>query len=175
MPLLSNSTGFQVHGGNFYEVHGDINIHQVQADRLRIQNHEGGSPDVSTHGPRSGVLQTWPWRDSYSEGHPNPPSASTHQSLKFSTFPAQSSQPEAPEGGTYFNAESINHVHRHGILGIHILHRAVALEAMHDSAESFPQPRCHPETRSEILEDLWRWHILRVRMFAGFTLSGQKE
>ncbi|KAJ7767651.1 hypothetical protein B0H16DRAFT_1787053, partial [Mycena metata] len=41
--------------------------------------------------------------------------------------------------------------------GIHILHRAVALEAIHDSVESFPQPRCHPETRGELLEDLWQW------------------
>ncbi|KAJ7196328.1 hypothetical protein B0H12DRAFT_963735, partial [Mycena haematopus] len=29
--------------------------------------------------------------------------------------------------------------------------------AIHDSAESFPQPRCHPETRTEMLEDLREW------------------
>ncbi|KAJ7799789.1 hypothetical protein B0H13DRAFT_1470733, partial [Mycena leptocephala] len=27
----------------------------------------------------------------------------------------------------------------------------------YNSAESFPQPRCHPETRTKILEDLYRW------------------
>ncbi|KAJ7908113.1 hypothetical protein B0H13DRAFT_1715555 [Mycena leptocephala] len=43
--------------------------------------------------------------------------------------------------------------------GIHILHRAVALEAMHDSADSYPQPRCHPETRSKMLDKLWNWAI----------------
>ncbi|KAJ6448155.1 hypothetical protein C8R45DRAFT_172760 [Mycena sanguinolenta] len=43
--------------------------------------------------------------------------------------------------------------------GIDILHRAVALEAIHDSAESFPQPKCHPETRMKILEDLYNWAL----------------
>ncbi|KAJ6465263.1 hypothetical protein C8R45DRAFT_1106912 [Mycena sanguinolenta] len=43
--------------------------------------------------------------------------------------------------------------------GIDILHRAVAVEAIHDSAESFPQPRCHPETRMKMLEDLYRWAV----------------
>ncbi|KAJ6523679.1 hypothetical protein DFH09DRAFT_1329917 [Mycena vulgaris] len=26
MPLFNNSTGFQIHGGNFYEVSGDVNL-----------------------------------------------------------------------------------------------------------------------------------------------------
>ncbi|KAJ6465430.1 hypothetical protein C8R45DRAFT_495844 [Mycena sanguinolenta] len=43
--------------------------------------------------------------------------------------------------------------------GIDILHHAVALAAMHDSAESYPQPRCHPETRTEMLEDLRYWAL----------------
>ncbi|KAJ6465422.1 hypothetical protein C8R45DRAFT_910793 [Mycena sanguinolenta] len=30
---------------------------------------------------------------------------------------------------------------------------------MHDSAESFPQPRCHPETRTNMLEDLRDWAL----------------
>ncbi|KAF7348913.1 putative nwd2 protein [Mycena venus] len=41
--------------------------------------------------------------------------------------------------------------------GIHILHRAVALEALYDSAESFSQPKCHPETRTELLDNLYDW------------------
>ncbi|KAJ6490048.1 hypothetical protein C8R45DRAFT_901601 [Mycena sanguinolenta] len=44
-----------------------------------------------------------------------------------------------------------------GERGIHILHRAVATAAIHDSAESYPQPRCHPETRTQMLEDLCDW------------------
>jgi hypothetical protein len=38
------------------------------------------------------------------------------------------------------------------LAGITILHRAVALEALRDSADSFPQPKCHPETRSQTLD-----------------------
>ncbi|KAJ7630138.1 hypothetical protein B0H17DRAFT_1283822, partial [Mycena rosella] len=59
-------------------------------------------------------------------------------------------QPESPQsraGGTIINTQNVHH--RYGETGIHILHRAVALEALYDSAESFPQPRCHPETRTE--------------------------
>ncbi|KAJ7280885.1 hypothetical protein C8J57DRAFT_1174469 [Mycena rebaudengoi] len=41
--------------------------------------------------------------------------------------------------------------------GIHILHRSVALDAMYDSADSYPQPRCHPETRVEMLKKLFKW------------------
>ncbi|KAJ7668111.1 hypothetical protein B0H17DRAFT_908367, partial [Mycena rosella] len=40
---------------------------------------------------------------------------------------------------------------------IHILHRAVALAALHDSAESFPHPKCHPETRTKMLNGLYEW------------------
>ncbi|KAJ7457684.1 hypothetical protein FB451DRAFT_1047135 [Mycena latifolia] len=38
-----------------------------------------------------------------------------------------------------------------------ILHRAAALEALYDSADSFPQPKCHPATRKLILENLFSW------------------
>ncbi|KAJ7502206.1 hypothetical protein B0H11DRAFT_1712883, partial [Mycena galericulata] len=29
--------------------------------------------------------------------------------------------------------------------------------AFHDSAERYPQPKCHPETRKQILDSLWNW------------------
>ncbi|KAJ7827676.1 hypothetical protein B0H14DRAFT_2367584, partial [Mycena olivaceomarginata] len=66
------------------------------------------------------------------------------------------------QGGTFFSANNVNtadiiHNHRHGETGIHILHRAIALEALYDSADSFPQPKCHPETRTKLLDDLYRW------------------
>ncbi|KAJ6509785.1 hypothetical protein DFH09DRAFT_1050008 [Mycena vulgaris] len=60
-------------------------------------------------------------------------------------------------GGTFISAENVHH--RHGEAGIQILHRSVALEALYDSAESFPQPRCHPDTRTEMLEGLYNWAI----------------
>ncbi|KAF7372997.1 putative nwd2 protein [Mycena sanguinolenta] len=43
--------------------------------------------------------------------------------------------------------------------GIYILHGAVAAAAVHDSAESYPQPRCHPETRAKMLKYLHHWAL----------------
>ncbi|KAJ7262608.1 hypothetical protein C8J57DRAFT_454965 [Mycena rebaudengoi] len=58
-------------------------------------------------------------------------------------------------GGSFYEIGGDMHLSRDA--GIHILHRAVALEAMHDSADSYPQLRCHPETREEMLDKLWNW------------------
>ncbi|KAJ7204765.1 hypothetical protein GGX14DRAFT_522974 [Mycena pura] len=62
------------------------------------------------------------------------------------------------DGGTFIGG-NVNNVYRSRETGIHILHRAIALEALHDSADSYPQPRCHPETRSKMLDKLWNWAI----------------
>ncbi|KAJ7925720.1 hypothetical protein B0H13DRAFT_1600253, partial [Mycena leptocephala] len=43
---------------------------------------------------------------------------------------------------------------------LHILHRTIASDAFHDSAERYPQPKCHPETRTELLDKLWNWTCL---------------
>ncbi|KAJ7021822.1 hypothetical protein C8F04DRAFT_259065 [Mycena alexandri] len=59
-------------------------------------------------------------------------------------------------GGTFIGG-NVNHVQRHGETGLHILHCVSAGDALHDSAERYPQPICHPETRQEILQDLWNW------------------
>ncbi|KAJ6570453.1 hypothetical protein DFH09DRAFT_917089 [Mycena vulgaris] len=69
----------------------------------------------------------------------------------------QAEQPRSIHGGTFISAENIHH--RHGEAGIHLLHRAVALDALYNSAESFPQPRCHPETRKAMLDSLYNWAI----------------
>ncbi|KAJ6471530.1 hypothetical protein C8R45DRAFT_1218108 [Mycena sanguinolenta] len=52
---------------------------------------------------------------------------------------------------------TVNNNVRKGESGIDILHHIVALEAIHDSAESFPQPKCHRETRTRMLQDLREW------------------
>ncbi|KAJ7921262.1 hypothetical protein B0H13DRAFT_2186162 [Mycena leptocephala] len=70
-------------------------------------------------------------------------------------------------GGNFYHVHSgdVNlHTHQHLMipdrtLRINILHRAAALEALYDSAESFPQPKCHPDTRTEILDSLYSWAI----------------
>ncbi|KAJ7093777.1 hypothetical protein C8R44DRAFT_953092, partial [Mycena epipterygia] len=40
---------------------------------------------------------------------------------------------------------------------IHILHHAAALEALHNSADSFQERKWHPDTRKELLDHLWSW------------------
>ncbi|KAJ6555419.1 hypothetical protein DFH09DRAFT_570910 [Mycena vulgaris] len=59
-------------------------------------------------------------------------------------------------GGTFISGNA-NNMHSSWGKGIDILHRAVALEALHDSADSFPQPKCHPETREDMLNKLWNY------------------
>ncbi|KAJ7450420.1 hypothetical protein FB451DRAFT_993699, partial [Mycena latifolia] len=73
-------------------------------------------------------------------------------------------------GGTFITAENINH--RHGETGIHILHRTVALEALCDSVESFDQPRCHPETRTNLLDTLYRWATEENAGYSIYWLNG---
>ncbi|KAJ6525372.1 hypothetical protein B0H19DRAFT_1276168 [Mycena capillaripes] len=53
----------------------------------------------------------------------------------------------------------MNNAFQQGEIGIHMLHGAVAAAAMHDSAESYPQPKCHPETRTKMLKDLHDWTL----------------
>ncbi|KAJ7436929.1 hypothetical protein FB451DRAFT_186093 [Mycena latifolia] len=84
------------------------------------------------------------------------------------SFPAE--PPQAIHGGTFITAQNVNH--RHGEIGIHILHRAVALEALYDSAESFPQPRCHPETRTSLLDTLYHWATEENTTYSIYWLSG---
>ncbi|KAF7324380.1 NWD2 protein [Mycena venus] len=42
-------------------------------------------------------------------------------------------------------------------IGLHVLQLASASDTFHDSAERFPPPQCHPETRTKILEELSEW------------------
>ncbi|KAJ7450402.1 hypothetical protein FB451DRAFT_1374745 [Mycena latifolia] len=83
-------------------------------------------------------------------------------------FPAE--PPQAIHGGTFITAQNVNH--RHGETGIHILHRAVALEALYDSAESFPQPKCHPQTRTNMLDSLYSWATEETTAYSIYWLSG---
>ncbi|KAJ7798739.1 hypothetical protein B0H14DRAFT_3544003, partial [Mycena olivaceomarginata] len=40
---------------------------------------------------------------------------------------------------------------------IDLLYRHVAMEALHDSGECFPEPACHPGTRTATMEELHSW------------------
>ncbi|KAF7328549.1 NACHT domain-containing protein [Mycena venus] len=70
--------------------------------------------------------------------------------------------PYSPDPVTYINGGTfiggnMSHIQRQGETGLHILHRTIAGDAFHDSAERYPQPRCHPDTRTEMLGKLWSW------------------
>ncbi|KAJ7117033.1 hypothetical protein C8R44DRAFT_674327, partial [Mycena epipterygia] len=47
----------------------------------------------------------------------------------------------------------------YGEAGIDRLCRYVVMEALHNSVERFPEPACHPGTRTEKLEQLISWSI----------------
>ncbi|KAJ7020072.1 hypothetical protein C8F04DRAFT_1145424 [Mycena alexandri] len=75
------------------------------------------------------------------------------------SFRPQDPRPNPPPsilGGAHISAQNVNH-YSPGETGINILHRSVALEALYDSADSYPQPRCHPETRTKMLDKLDNW------------------
>jgi hypothetical protein len=55
------------------------------------------------------------------------------------------------------NSEGLTRIELTSNTGIQILHHTAVLEAVHDSVDSFPQPRCHPDTRTKMLQTLWNW------------------
>ncbi|KAJ7118236.1 hypothetical protein C8R44DRAFT_878850 [Mycena epipterygia] len=68
--------------------------------------------------------------------------------------------PEGPRTnihGSTFISGNVNHVQRSGETGLQLLYRASAADALHNSVDRYPQPKCHPETRTEILDSLWNW------------------
>ncbi|KAJ7724414.1 hypothetical protein B0H16DRAFT_1472459 [Mycena metata] len=50
-------------------------------------------------------------------------------------------------GGTFIGG-NVNRIQHHG---------EATGDAFHDSAERYPQPQCHPDTRRKFLEDLLKW------------------
>ncbi|KAJ6509768.1 hypothetical protein DFH09DRAFT_1374612 [Mycena vulgaris] len=204
MPIITNSSGFHIHGGHFYEVSGDVNLetyqHLTAGHEQRLIDAgveppagstlvlddgwaDGSGRELSSasSNPRHGMV----WRALYDisarirlltgAAHPHDRSESSPRRLPSPSgheFPDQRldslggesrsdgrlfDPPRLIHGGTFISAENINH--RRGEEGMDILHRAVILDALYDSAESFPQPKCHPETRTEMLDDLYNWAI----------------
>ncbi|KAJ7444540.1 hypothetical protein B0H11DRAFT_2249825 [Mycena galericulata] len=84
-----------------------------------------------------------------------PPSRSLAQ-LHNSSFPWDRPLHEPKtsiNGGTFISGN----VNRYGETGLHILYSAIAGDAFHDSAERYPQPQCHPDTRKKLLDVLHKW------------------
>ncbi|KAJ6554139.1 hypothetical protein B0H19DRAFT_994612, partial [Mycena capillaripes] len=68
-------------------------------------------------------------------------------------------EPAQSSGLVNIAAENVHHHYETWKQGMDVLHRAVALEALYDSADSFPQPKCHPNTRAKMLDDLYEWVV----------------
>ncbi|KAJ7089927.1 hypothetical protein C8R44DRAFT_957740 [Mycena epipterygia] len=60
-----------------------------------------------------------------------------------------------PSPGTVLKMGQNQHPRQY--IRLHILHRVAACDAFHNSAERYPQPKCHPETRTKMLGYLWNW------------------
>ncbi|KAJ7118248.1 hypothetical protein C8R44DRAFT_707660, partial [Mycena epipterygia] len=59
--------------------------------------------------------------------------------------------------GSTFISGNVNHVQRNGETGLQLLYHASAADALHNSAERYPEPKCHPETRMKMLDHLCNW------------------
>ncbi|KAJ7681896.1 hypothetical protein DFH06DRAFT_1159616 [Mycena polygramma] len=92
-------------------------------------------------------------------------SGGTHEQRPLSVSRPVQPHPQSFHGNIFSAHQIVNgqHINNHGESGINILHRAVALEALFDSADSsadgFPQPKCHPETRKEMVDNLYNWAV----------------
>ena len=62
------------------------------------------------------------------------------------------------ESGMY-NFRSVQNIfsYRWPNVGLHILRQAVSLGAIHNSAERYPSPNCHPDTRKAVRQIILDW------------------
>ncbi|KAJ6548413.1 hypothetical protein B0H19DRAFT_1378917 [Mycena capillaripes] len=141
MSFFSRASGVNILGGTFYSAALDVNI---QND-LQLTIQEDTLLEPPLYDPAAGIAAR------RTMINPNTPSSST-----YSPHPWPPEAATNIQGGTFVGG-NVNNIQRNGESGIRILHRAVALAALHDAAESYPQPRCHPETRQALLEDLLMW------------------
>ncbi|KAJ7821022.1 hypothetical protein B0H14DRAFT_3146902 [Mycena olivaceomarginata] len=90
--------------------------------------------------------------------HP-PPADFAHELMNQPNFPLDwlPDEPKTNISGVTFIGGNVNNIQRQGEYGLHILHNATASDAFHDSAARYPQPKCHPETRTDMLDDLYNW------------------
>ncbi|KAJ7937047.1 hypothetical protein B0H13DRAFT_2424247 [Mycena leptocephala] len=192
--MFSKSTNFQIYGGNFYDVGGDINLHTPYTEYSRDA---GLHRHLTIHEPQEAIIQSpagstlradsdkraagyeceWvgvsrnPRRCMAARRAPYDTSRSPRSGIFSETesrgplsLDSSSSTPSSvgPQcilaNGTFITAKNViapSPRRRRNADSTH----AVALEALYDSADSFPQPRCHPETRMTMLEDIYKWAV----------------
>ncbi|KAF8143496.1 hypothetical protein K438DRAFT_1922448 [Mycena galopus ATCC 62051] len=106
-----------IHGGNFYNVAGNMNITVSGPDNPQMTSHESASTRAR--------------RDEHRYD-----SDAIHFNRTFTTFCG--------------NMNS-------NVNGLDFLYRSVLKDAIHNSADRFSDPSCHPGTRSRVLADLTAW------------------
>ncbi|KAJ7496294.1 hypothetical protein B0H11DRAFT_2226760 [Mycena galericulata] len=188
MPYFSSSSGAQVHGGNFYDIAGDMNVRGTpflarQDSRELVLGRNGPERQILVPNGTGGQTAARMSPYDISQRPQNPTvvpgafpegldSLSSRMQIRFRNSFSSIPRPSPParvfespvhdsttyNGGVFISAGgSVNHMEHHGDSALHILHRASAVGAFHDSAERYPPPKCHPDTRNEILDRLWNW------------------
>ncbi|KAJ7206392.1 hypothetical protein GGX14DRAFT_457693 [Mycena pura] len=73
------------------------------------------------------------------------------------TYPQQADNNHSFQNTTYRVRGDMTVASYNGESALDFLHRHVVTEALHNSGESFPEPACHPGTRTKFMNDLMDW------------------
>ncbi|KAJ7757355.1 hypothetical protein DFH07DRAFT_460273 [Mycena maculata] len=134
-------------------LHSDLSHHS----QLPSISHRGYDQPWSISGPELSTTQPNPVPSS--QQHDSPSGANItalNSALPWNRSESEHTPRTNIQGGTFIGG-NVNHIRRPGEIGIQILRLAAASDAFHDAVERYPQPQCHPQTRTEILEFLLSW------------------
>ncbi|KAF9067159.1 hypothetical protein BDP27DRAFT_1423180 [Rhodocollybia butyracea] len=144
MSFFENSRDFQVIHGKFYAVAGDM----PDIEKTSLSS---SSNFAQTSGVRRGArcLRRPQGR------------LTSHAPFHILAKPTESSSKYSERSDGYLppNYEQSTTTINDCTFVSHTRQGEKALEGLHDSVESFPQPRCHPETRTKMLKDLQKWSL----------------
>ncbi|KAJ7153112.1 hypothetical protein C8R43DRAFT_1106842 [Mycena crocata] len=172
-----------ISGGTFNNVSGNMS-QVIQSYVTHDDGRMGASPDALTHptGPHTrGIRPFKGQQDQSTQPYPmnGPNNGYAHQAFR---SPSTSStllndastsrrqdktagghSPHWRSAANTYNTVSgdMNQISvtTYGESGIDILRPFVVVEALHDSGERFPEPACHPGTRTAVLEELSTWSV----------------
>ncbi|KAJ7501113.1 hypothetical protein B0H11DRAFT_754619 [Mycena galericulata] len=140
--------------------------HRNSQRQLLHTNHDNHSSDdrlaiLSQHVPTSLGDHRNISAESFGPEPRDPAHAGIPQLLRFEG-PTGENNPADPSTNTFTSvAGNMTHfnVTSYGESGLDILYRYVVMEALHDSGERFPEPACHPGTRTALLSELNSWSL----------------
>ncbi|KAJ7489254.1 hypothetical protein FB451DRAFT_1390418 [Mycena latifolia] len=180
MPFFASSSGVQINGGRFYDIAGDMNLQNTQlaATERELTMLPSGMTTESirqSHEQHSAAAKMA--SDSPATGG-NPIYLSSmigvhlHQPENLPHLNAHSDRTRNLDSGSIrvllrpnveiclFMAISIalgQTTLRFQMTRVNLLMDPTTGDAFHNSADRYPQPKCHPETRTEMLHDLHDW------------------